>query len=62
VRELILGHLSRPGFLTGYLAAQTANLQPGAEKPDNQTLMAGLMDMLGKAGITPETGLKSIAA
>jgi hypothetical protein len=61
-RELILGHLSRPGFLTGYLAAQTASLKPGAEKPDNQTLMAGLMDTLGKAGITPETGLKSIAA
>lgn len=61
-RELILGHLSRPGFLTGYLAAQTASLKPGDEKPDNQTLMAELMETLGKAGITAETGLKSIAA
>jgi hypothetical protein len=61
-RELILGHLSRPGFLTGYLAAQTANIRPGAEKPDSQALMAELMDTLAKAGITPQTGLKSIAA
>ena len=27
-RELILGHLSRPGFLTGYMAAQARKRRP----------------------------------
>ena len=53
-REMILGHLATPGFLTGYFAAQS-----GA---DNETAMAGLMADLDKAGINAETGLKSIAA
>jgi hypothetical protein len=57
-RELILGLMSQPGFLTGYMASQ---VKDGAA-PDSETLMTGLMDTLGKAGITPETGLKSIAA
>ncbi|MCP5411813.1 MAG: hypothetical protein H6924_06720 [Alphaproteobacteria bacterium] len=59
-RDLILGHLSQPGFLTGYMAAQTA--EAGGAKPDSEKLMAGLMETLGKAGITAETGLKNIAA
>jgi hypothetical protein len=61
-RELILGYLSRPGFLTGYMAAQTQSLAKDSEPPDSEKLMAELMETLGKAGITPETGLKSIAA
>ena len=57
-RELILGYLSRPGFLTGYMATQTKD----GETPDSEKLMAELVEILGKAGITAETGLKSIAA
>ena len=57
-RELILGHLSKPGFLTGYMAAQAKD----GETPDSEKTMAGLIETLGKAGITAETGLKSIAA
>lgn len=57
-RAMILGYLSQPGFLTGYMAAQAKDGQP----PDSEKLMAELMETLGKAGITAETGLKSIAA
>ena len=57
-RELILGYMSKPGFLTGYMAAQSKD----GEAPDSEKLMAELMETLGKAGITAETGLKSIAA
>ena len=55
-RALILSHLGRPGFFTGYVAHVSA----GA--PDAEAAMAELMHALEKAGITPETGLKSIAA
>ena len=54
-REMILGCLATPGFLAGYLANQP---QTG----DNDTAMTALMADLSKAGITAETGLKSIAA
>jgi hypothetical protein len=57
-RELILGYMSKPGFLTGYMAAQAKD---GAA-PDSEKIMAELVETLGKAGITAETGLKSIAA
>ena len=57
-RELILGYLSRPGFLSGYMSAQ---MKDGA-KPDSEAVMRELMENLGKAGIAAETGLKSIAA
>ena len=57
-RNLILGHLSEPGFLTGYIAARARNGEPA----DSETVMHELMETLGKAGITAETGLKSIAA
>ena len=53
-REIILAYLSMPGFLAGYFAGQKG--------PDNEAAMAALMADLGKAGITAETGLKSIAA
>jgi len=62
-RDLILGHLSEPGFLTGYLAAQTKEAAAkGGAAPDSEKLMSELMETLGKAGITAETGLKNIAA
>jgi hypothetical protein len=57
-RESILEYLSRPGFLTSYMAAQAKD----GETPDSEKMMAELMESLGKAGITAETGLKSIAA
>jgi hypothetical protein len=62
-RELILAHLSKPGFMTGYTAvlAQEA-VAKKADAPDSDQAMAGLMEVLTKAGITAETGLKNIAA
>ncbi|HKX35254.1 MAG TPA: hypothetical protein VJM79_01140 [Rhizorhapis sp.] len=57
-RNLILGHLSQPGFLAGYMAIRAKD----GEAPDSERLMAELVETLGKAGITAETGLKSIAA
>jgi len=57
-RELILGHLSRPGFLTGYMAVHSKD----GDAPDSEKMMAELMETLSKAGITAETGLKNIAA
>ena len=57
-RVLILGYMSKHGFLTGYMAAQSKD---GAA-PDSERLMDELMETLGKAGITAETGLESIAA
>ncbi len=53
-RELILACLGKPGFLTGYFAGQ--------QNPNNDVAMAELIADLGKAGITAETGLKSMAA
>jgi hypothetical protein len=62
-RDLILNHLAQPGFLTGYLAAQAKEATAkGDAAPDNEQLMSELMETLGKAGITAETGLKNIAA
>jgi hypothetical protein len=57
-RELVIGYLSRPGFLTGYIAQSS----PAGAPRDADTVMAELMETLGKAGITPETGLRNIAA
>jgi hypothetical protein len=62
-RDLILAHLSKPGFLTGYTAALAQEAAAkNADAPDNEKAMAGLMEILGKAGITAGTGLKNIAA
>jgi len=52
-RELVLAQLAKPGFLTGYTAQARC---------DAQAAVGELMDLLGKAGISAETGLKSIAA
>jgi hypothetical protein len=56
-RDMILGHLGKPGFLTGYVSHATHGAQPDADGA-----MKELMDTLSRAGITAETGLKSIAA
>jgi hypothetical protein len=57
-RELVVAQLSKPGFLTGYVA----HAARAGQKPTADAAMAELMETLGKAGITAETGLKSIAA
>ena len=45
------------------MAVQTKEAQTTDEPvPNSEQMMAGLMEELGKAGITAETGLKSIAA
>jgi len=58
-REMIIAYLSKPGFLTGYVAQMPAAAE---DKPDAGAAMAELMRTLERAGITQETGLKSIAA
>jgi hypothetical protein len=55
-REMILGYLATPGFLAGYFASLPKT------DGDTDTAMAALIADLDKAGITAETGLKSIAA
>jgi hypothetical protein len=57
-RARILSYLGRPGFLSGYM---TATRKDG-ETPNAEKVMAELVTVLGKIGITAETGLKSIAA
>jgi hypothetical protein len=52
-RELVIAQLSKPGFLTGYVTQTGYNAE---------TAVAELTRSLGKAGISAETGLKSIAA
>ncbi|MDR3527541.1 MAG: hypothetical protein P4L57_09695 [Rhizomicrobium sp.] len=54
-RQMIMGYLGQPGFLTGYIG-QTA------QNGDHAAAMAGLMENLAKAGISQEVGLKAIAA
>lgn len=61
-RELILGYLAHPGFLTGYIAAQGPSDAGSEEAPGREKIVAGLLESLAKAGITAETGLKTIAA
>ncbi len=58
-RELMVHYLSKPGFLSGYVA-QLAG--PDDETFDTSAAVAQLMRTLEKIGITEETGLKSIAA
>lgn len=57
-REQIVSYLSKPGFLSGYVA----HVSRDVPKPDTDKAVADLMQMLEKAGITPETGLRNIAA
>jgi hypothetical protein len=55
-RDMILGYLATPGFLAGYFASQPKT------DGDTDKAMAALIGDLDKAGITAETGLRSIAA
>ena len=59
-REIILSCLGKQGFLTGY----TAHLPLTADgtQPTAEAAMTDLTENLKKAGITAETGLRSIAA
>ncbi|HVZ68996.1 MAG TPA: hypothetical protein VG891_06000 [Rhizomicrobium sp.] len=59
-RQIVLGCLGKKGFLTDY----TAQLPPAADgtRPSAEAAMSDLTETLKKAGITPETGLRSIAA
>jgi hypothetical protein len=56
--DLILRHLGQPGFLTAYVA----HLGRGGEKQSPEIAVSGLIQSLESIGITPETGLKAIAA
>src|ERR1700744_760841 len=54
-RELILAHLSQPGFRSGYMAIQTKDaLAREGAAPDSERMMTDLMETLSKAGITAE--------
>jgi hypothetical protein len=55
---MVLTYLGKPGFLTDYVA-QT--VKDGAAL-DHDAAGAGLTEILPKAGMTPLTGLKTIAA
>ena len=57
-RNMIVSYTGKPGFLTGYVAQ---SVKDGAS-PDRDAAVSDLMEILAKAGITPETGLKTIAA
>lgn len=59
-RELVLATLAQPGFLAGYLAKMRGSA--GASNGDPEHAMSELLKMLHSAGISRETGLKSIAA
>ena len=57
-RNMIVSYTSKPGFLAGYVAQ---SVKDGAS-PDRDAAVSDLMEILAMAGITPETGLKTIAA
>ncbi|HTW34013.1 MAG TPA: hypothetical protein VMD53_05285 [Rhizomicrobium sp.] len=54
-RDMVLATLAQPGFLKGYLARRKAG-----ETPEHA--MTELAELLQLAGISPEDGMKSIAA
>jgi hypothetical protein len=57
-RAMVLAQLGQPGFFTGYVS----HLAQASGQPNAEVAMSTLMQTLEQAGITPETGLKSIAA
>jgi hypothetical protein len=57
-RAIVITSLAEPGFLTGYVA----HVSQGAQKTSAEAAMSELLRTLEKAGITAETGLRSIAA
>jgi len=54
----VIASLAEPGFLTSYVA----HVSRGAQKTSAEAAMSELLRTLEKAGITAETGLRSIAA
>jgi len=58
-RNLVLTHMARPGFMTGY-AAHVARTK--GEAPNADMAMNDLMQTLEKAGIGTEAGMKALAA
>ena len=59
-RDIVIGHLSQPGFLSGYVAQALQG--PDGEAPTRETAMTELMQTLEKAGITHGNRAKNIAA
>ena len=57
-RAIVIASLAQPGFLTGYVV----HVSQGAQKATAESAMGTLLQTLEKAGITAETGLRSIAA
>lgn len=57
-RAIVVSSLGQPGFLTGYVD----HVSRGAQKTTAEAAMGELLQTLEKAGITAETGLRSIAA
>jgi hypothetical protein len=57
-RAIVIASLAQPGFLTGYVV----HVSQGAQKTTAEAAMGELLQTLEKAGITAETGLRSIAA
>jgi hypothetical protein len=57
-RALVLTQLSKPGFLSSY----TAHISSDGEVLDSEAATTDLIAVLVKAGISPDTGLKSLAA
>jgi hypothetical protein len=59
-RDIVLFTLGQPGFLAGYMAQ--AKSATGPEGHDPERAMTDLVQLLQRAGISRETGLRSIAA
>ena len=57
-RAIVLAQLGQPGFFTDYVS----QIGRASGQPDADAAMSTLMQTLEQAGITAETGLKSIAA
>jgi hypothetical protein len=57
-RAIVIASLAQPGFLTGYVV----HVSQGRQKATAEAAMGELLQTLEKAGITAETGLRSIAA
>ncbi|MDE3114797.1 MAG: hypothetical protein KGL26_04265 [Pseudomonadota bacterium] len=57
-QDFILSHMAKPNFLADY----AAHIAKGAAAPAPDAAKAELVEMLTKAGITPETGLAAFAA
>jgi hypothetical protein len=57
-RGIVIASLGEPGFLTGYVA----HVSQGPQRTSAEVAMGQLLKTLEKAGITAETGLRSIAA